>query len=307
MLATVKDFLQQNIYPHIYAFYAEKILKNKVHELKVNFKITEDQNLNEFIKELEDYHKKEVERKKLIEDKAKSSLFVIAISVTLILGSLNFFRDIKGEPNFLYIISLFSLFLGLIYLLLSGISSIQALTIKEFYDIYVDDRIEVTEGIQNIKNFDIKDQIEQIYKNIKLNQSITNIRSNYVSATFIGIRNGIILMSLFFIIAAGTVENNLQPLAVISASPTSIIEGENISLNGINSKDIDGYIASYQWDLGDGNSTAGASISHIYYKSGIYTILLTVTDNNGAKAIDSIKIEVKSPINKVNLSSCPLS
>jgi len=299
MLSMIKSFLQQNIYPHVYAFYAEKKLKNKAQEIKVNFKVNKDDNLNEFIKELEDCHKKETERKKIIEDKAKSSLLVITISVTLVLGSLNFFRDIKDGTNFVYIISLFSLFLGLIYLLLSGISSIQALNIEEYYDINIDDRITVTNDRQNIKNFDIKNRIEEIYKNIKLNQLITTTRGNYVSATLIGIRNGIILISLFFIIAVVTVENNnLQPIAAMSASSTSIFEGENISLNGISSKDIDGYIVSYQWEFGDGNSASGASISHMYNISGIYTVLLTIADNKGAKAVDSIKIEVNSPINK---------
>ena len=89
-------------------------------------------------------------------------------------------------------------------------------------------------------------------------------------------------------------KENSQPIAAISVNPASISEGEIISFNGLGSKDLDGNIVSYQWDFGDGDYASDASASHTYTRSGIYTILLTVTDNNGAKATDSIKIEVNS-------------
>ena len=300
MLKTIKNFWQQNICPHIYAFSAEEVLKNKKNELKIDFEIDNNQNVDELIEELEVYHQKEVERKKTIEDKAKSSLFVIALSVTLILGSLNFIKDIKTGTNFTLILLL--LFLGLIYLVLSGVSSIKALNISEFHDIYIGDLINEKEDEKNIKIIDKKDRAEQLYKNIKLNQLKTNIKSNYVYATFVGIRNGIILISLFFIIFVGIIGNNLQPIAAISANPNSISEGDKISLTGINSKDLDGFIVSYNWDFGDGDSTVGSIISHTYNKSGKYTVLLTVTDNKGGKAIDSIKVEVNSGLHSVNQS-----
>lgn len=48
------------------------------------------------------------------------------------------------------------------------------------------------------------------------------------------------------------------------------------------SYDLDGSIISYEWDFGDGKSILGSSdISHIYASPGIYTVKLTVHDNEG--------------------------
>lgn len=95
------------------------------------------------------------------------------------------------------------------------------------------------------------------------------------------------------------INENSQPVAAISVNPASISEGDKVYFNGLGSKDLDGNIISYQWDFGDGDSSSGASVSHTYTRSGKYTILLTVTDNNGAKATDSIKVEVNSQMQTV--------
>ncbi len=200
MFSRIKNFLDQNLIPNLYAFWAEKILRNKIKKLKekeFNIKIGKNQDLDEFVKELTEHHHKEIERKKVIEDKAKASLFIIALSITLILGSLGFIkgRGVTLEPYILLILTT-----GVIYLLLSGITSIRALNIREFYDIYLENRIEENRGNLNIMSLDNQDRIARFYKIINLNQLMTMIRSNYVYATFIGIRNGIILLSLFFIL-----------------------------------------------------------------------------------------------------------
>jgi PKD repeat protein len=49
---------------------------------------------------------------------------------------------------------------------------------------------------------------------------------------------------------------------------------------------------SYSWDFGDGSSGSGAIIDHTYSSDGIYTARLTVTDNAGASAWDSVQINV---------------
>ncbi len=56
--------------------------------------------------------------------------------------------------------------------------------------------------------------------------------------------------------------------------------------------DIDGTIASYAWDFGDGTTGTGAQPQHSYATPGDYTATLTVTDNNGATATDTIEAHV---------------
>lgn len=93
------------------------------------------------------------------------------------------------------------LILGVILLFLSGITAIKAFNIGEYHDIYLNDRIREDGTRLNIVETPQEDKVSVLYKIVKLNQLTTNIRTNYVYATFIGIRNGIILVSIFFILA----------------------------------------------------------------------------------------------------------
>jgi parallel beta-helix repeat protein len=57
-----------------------------------------------------------------------------------------------------------------------------------------------------------------------------------------------------------------------------------VSFNGSRCTDDDGKIISYIWDFGDNQGGTGVSPSHVYNTSGMYTVTLKVTDNEGANA-----------------------
>ena len=107
----IKNFFRR--YPNLeeyipfpYAYLAEESMQEKYNELdnktaKINM---EDHDSKEFIKIIQMELEKEYERKKVIEDKAKSSIFVIALSLTFILSSLSFiysktFWIVSETPN----------------------------------------------------------------------------------------------------------------------------------------------------------------------------------------------------------------
>jgi len=81
-------------------------------------------------------------------------------------------------------------------------------------------------------------------------------------------------------------------VASASATPTSGTAPLTVKFSGAASSDPDGSIVKYAWAFGDGGTSSEASPQHIYTKSGTYTAKLTVTDDKGATAQDTVAITV---------------
>ncbi len=77
------------------------------------------------------------------------------------------------------------------------------------------------------------------------------------------------------------------PPGANAGGPYSGIVGAIVNFDGTGSNDPDGTITSYAWDFGDGGSATGPSPSHSYSVDGIFTVTLTVTDNDGLTGTDS--------------------
>lgn len=83
------------------------------------------------------------------------------------------------------------------------------------------------------------------------------------------------------------------PSASAKATPTSGEAPLAVQFDGSASQVPNGTITKYEWAFGDGAKGSGAKVSHDYAKPGDYTATLTVTDNNGATAQATVKVEVK--------------
>ncbi len=104
-------------------------------------------------------------------------------------------------------------------------------------------------------------------------------------------KNRVVLLSLVGLasvaLASCTFVMNLSPVASFTALPALGTTPLDVSLNATASNDPDGTIASYLWNFGDGQ-TASASIFPFTHQftvqsvSETFTIVLTVTDNQGA-------------------------
>jgi len=80
--------------------------------------------------------------------------------------------------------------------------------------------------------------------------------------------------------ATKTVLNRL-PIALFTESAEIVDTDEVIYFNASESYDLDGQIESYVWDFGDGKNATGITTSHSYIEDGVYTVTLTVTDDDG--------------------------
>lgn len=72
------------------------------------------------------------------------------------------------------------------------------------------------------------------------------------------------------------------------------VTDKSIQFDGSGSSDSDGWIMNWTWNFGDGNitTTTNETITHKYSAEGIYTVNLTVTDDDGATNTDTIAVTV---------------
>ena len=86
--------------------------------------------------------------------------------------------------------------------------------------------------------------------------------------------------------------DNLPPTSQIDATPTNGGTPLTIDLSGTSSSDPEGDPLKYQWALGDAMTSSLPSLAHTYGISGVYTVVLTVTDIFSETGIDSVDITV---------------
>lgn len=85
--------------------------------------------------------------------------------------------------------------------------------------------------------------------------------------------------------------NNVPPVANAGPDLQGSVGGL-FSFNAAASSDSNGTIQSYVWNFGDGQSSSGLLVSHVYSSPGIYTVVLTVTDNCNATHSDQATVTV---------------
>lgn len=91
-----------------------------------------------------------------------------------------------------------------------------------------------------------------------------------------------------------TVIKNLDPIAVISASPTSGVNPLTVTFDGTGSYDPLGDALLYDWTFDDGSSGSGAIVTHTYDLPGTYTAILTVVDPLGLLDFTTLEINVSA-------------
>lgn len=89
---------------------------------------------------------------------------------------------------------------------------------------------------------------------------------------------------------------NVRPVASFTVTPGSGLLPLAVSLDASASRDSDGSIASYQWDLGDGATATGATVQHTYIRSARFEVRLSVTDNRGAVGTTVHAVVAMSPV-----------
>lgn len=101
--------------------------------------------------------------------------------------------------------------------------------------------------------------------------------------------------------------SNQDPTASFTWSPSSPVAGELVTFDGTSSSDPNGTISNYEWSI-DGTTKTGVLATHTFDDSGGYTVELTVTDDDGATARETLVVEVgPEPTTPTSESSSPLT
>lgn len=88
--------------------------------------------------------------------------------------------------------------------------------------------------------------------------------------------------------------SDVPPVPVLNA-PNSSNVNELIIFGASSSYDTDGTIVNYTWNFGDGSVGYGVSAGHIYPAAGTYTVMLTVTDDDGDSTDTLTSVTVNAP------------
>jgi len=91
-----------------------------------------------------------------------------------------------------------------------------------------------------------------------------------------------------------TSDATLEPPMAQAGGPYGIgEEGLPMIFDASGSYDADGEIVSYQWDFGDGSPFGdGVTPTHTYEDSGVFTVTLTVTDDDGLKSSTTTTVTI---------------
>ncbi len=78
---------------------------------------------------------------------------------------------------------------------------------------------------------------------------------------------------------------NKAPEPEFSVVPTVPLPGRKVIFNAADSRDPDGHIVLYQWDIGDRNPSVktGVEVQHVFNERGNYSVTLSIEDELGMK------------------------
>jgi len=100
---------------------------------------------------------------------------------------------------------------------------------------------------------------------------------------------------------------NIMPVASAKASRTAVNEDDTVTFNASGSSDTpsDRPLLKYLWDLGDGETADTMAATHAYPKQRTYTVVLTVTDDDGATSVLELTIRVNNVAPTVTAAAAP--
>lgn len=176
--------------------HANRIISKRISDKKNEDFSPDDLRLKLPLKHLKEYYNSEIDRLVRIEDKAKSTILGITISITIIATPSVLLptriNDLANESANIKGLLIIALILAVAFLLLSGYLAFLAFNVGEISKPLLEDHASLKP----------KDQIRKTFiKYIELNALRIIQRANFLSASFDCLRNGLVLFLLVLIMS----------------------------------------------------------------------------------------------------------
>ena len=97
---------------------------------------------------------------------------------------------------------------------------------------------------------------------------------------------------------------NQPPNAEFIYEPENPTTGDTVYFNST-STDLDGRIVNWTWDMGDGTILYGEKVTHQYMDDGVYTVSLTVRDDDNATSSTTKNLLIKNQPPNANFTYEP--
>ncbi|MCP4130347.1 MAG: hypothetical protein GY754_05150 [bacterium] len=141
------------------------------------------------------YYEETAKSKEKLEEKAKANLFVVAISITLIIGLQKLLTDINNNnfDNIFFALTLFLLsFYSLINLIIAGLLSLKVISaLNVFYSLEP-----ATTTLSK------KKQVAEIALCTEMNVTMDLKRNNYIVWSYLSIKNSLLALFILFILTS---------------------------------------------------------------------------------------------------------
>ncbi|MFD1587794.1 PKD domain-containing protein [Halorientalis brevis] len=96
---------------------------------------------------------------------------------------------------------------------------------------------------------------------------------------------------------------NEAPNPVAIADPNPVDTNQTVTFDASSSFDPDGSVTSHQWEFSDGSTATGTTATRTYSATGTYEVTLTVTDEEGKSATDTLTVGVGTKAPEARIST----
>lgn len=187
------NWIGQQLLPFVVVLRAHHRLRQQARVLEsVDFEMGDSATAGErLLKEVQSQYAADIERIRTVEGKAQSGLFVVALSVTFLLGSLDFMAQ-HGDGILRW--STFLLIAGIVYLVVAAVLCLKALHTTQIHGVTPfwdeDGKIVSSENSSDVMT-------PALYKALQQNRVTVTMKCNLNDAMLVCIRNGIALLAVF--------------------------------------------------------------------------------------------------------------